>query len=198
MKRIHLISALMLLICVTIVCAESEKKDSSYQKEESQMELTSPAFNDGAMIPSKYTCDSVDVSPHLAISIVPEGVKSFALICDDPDAPAGTWVHWVIFNLPADLRMLPEGIPQELRPSIGKDSSGKTIQGINDSRRFGYSGPCPPRGPAHRYFFKLYALDTTMEFVPEKIKEGITARELMQKMNDHILDKASLMGRYKR
>ncbi|UCD95147.1 MAG: YbhB/YbcL family Raf kinase inhibitor-like protein, partial [Candidatus Zixiibacteriota bacterium] len=110
----------------------------------------------------------------------------------------GTWVHWVIYNLPPDLKEMPEGISRDLTPVIGTDSSGMATHGMTDFRRLGYGGPCPPPGPAHRYFFKLYALDLMLAFDAEKMKKGITAGELTEAMKGHILAEASLMGKYKR
>jgi Raf kinase inhibitor-like YbhB/YbcL family protein len=150
------------------------------------MEIKSPAFEEGALIPGKYTCDDIDVSPPLAWSMVPEGAKTFALICDDPDAPVGTWVHWVIFNLPGNIRELSEGVP----PHETLENGAK--HGKNDFRRLGYSGPCPPGG-THRYYFKLYAVDKELD-----ADAGITKKELLIKLEGHILGEGQLMGRYKR
>jgi len=150
------------------------------------MKITSNAFQDGEMIPQKHTCDGPDLSPQLAWADLPEGTESLALICDDPDAPAGTWVHWVIFNVPSGARELPEGIPGEEELPDG------TRQGRNDFRRIGYGGPCPPGG-THRYYFKLYALDTVLD------KEaGATKDELLEVMEGHVISRVSLMGRYSR
>ena len=150
------------------------------------MKLISSAFDEGAMIPLKYTCDDRDVSPPLEWSQVPEGTKTFALICDDPDAPIGTWVHWVVFNLAEDMKSLAENIPSsEQLPDGGK-------QGRNDFRRIGYGGPCPPGG-THRYYFKLYALDSELS-----LKAGCTKAELLAAMEGHILAECQLMGRYSR
>ena len=116
------------------------------------MEIRSSSFDEGGFIPGKYTCDGIDVSPPLEWSSVPEGTKTFALICDDPDAPMGTWVHQVIFNIPGNIRELQENVPhQKILKNGGK-------QGENDFRKIGYGGPCPPRG-THRYYFKINALD---------------------------------------
>ncbi len=149
--------------------------------------LTSSAFEPGGMIPKLYTCDGPDVSPPLRWTDPPPGTKSLALICDDPDAPVGTWVHWVLYSLPPEIRELPEGVPpQPTLPGGGK-------QGRNDFRKIGYGGPCPPKGPAHRYFFRLYALDADPNLEP-----GATKQDLLEAMTNHILAQAELMGRYRR
>jgi len=148
--------------------------------------ITSTAFTEGSMIPRQYTCDGEDISPPLAWSGVPDGTKSLALICDDPDAPMGTWVHWVLFNIPAHIMELPTKIPPE------KIIQNGAKHGINDFRKFGYGGPCPPGG-THRYYFKLYALDTEIN-----LEAGITKAQLLKTMEGHILAEGQLMGRYKR
>lgn len=150
------------------------------------MEIISSAFKEGESIPSKFTCDGLDISPQLAWSQIQPGTKSFALICDDPDAPSGTYIHWVIFNLPASVRELSENIPKKETLENG------AIQGKNDFGKTGYGGPCPPGG-THRYYFKLYALDTILEGKP-----GMTKRELLKIMDSHVLEEGQLMGRYKR
>ena len=150
------------------------------------MEIKSSAFGNGKSIPSKYTCDGADFSPPLEWSESPAGTKSFALICDDPDAPMGTWVHWVIYDIPSATTMLAEGISRE------KELPGGGIQGINDFRRIGYGGPCPPGG-THRYFFKLFALDAMLS-----LKPGITKDQLLKAMRGHILAEAQTMGTYRR
>jgi Raf kinase inhibitor-like YbhB/YbcL family protein len=150
------------------------------------MEVLSSVFNDGAMIPDKYTCDDIDISPPLKWSSVPDGTKTFAIICDDPDAPMGTWVHWVLFNLPANINELSEDVPLlEILPNGAK-------QGRNDFGKIGYGGPCPP-GDTHRYYFKIYALSEEL-----KVEAGITKSELLKAMGGHILSEGQLMGRYKR
>jgi len=150
-------------------------------------ELQSPVFSSGGEIPVRHTCDGPDLSPSLRWSDPPAKTKSFALIVDDPDAPVGTWVHWVLYGMAASLRELPEGVPaRDTVPGIG-------TQGVNDFRKVGYGGPCPPRGPAHRYFFKLYALDSELPLPPRKTKA-----ELLKAMEGHVLGQAELMGRYKR
>lgn len=150
-------------------------------------ELSSTAFEQGQYIPKKHTGEGADLSPALQWINPPSGTKSFALICDDPDAPVGTWVHWVIFNIPGDTAGLPEGVPPE------KELKGGARQGINDFRKIGYGGPMPPRGSDHRYFFKLYALDTVLILNP-----GVKKDDVVRAMGKHILGQAELMGRYKR
>jgi Raf kinase inhibitor-like YbhB/YbcL family protein len=150
------------------------------------MEITSSAFVHEKMIPSKYTCDGKNISPPLAWSGAPTATKSFALICDDPDAPIGTWVHWVFFDIPATVTSLPENVSRlEEIPGLGKN-------GKNTSRHWGYDGPCPPSG-IHRYYFKLYALDAMLNLQP-----GLTKEELLKAMQGHILAQAEIMGKYKR
>ncbi|HOO40687.1 MAG TPA: YbhB/YbcL family Raf kinase inhibitor-like protein [Syntrophales bacterium] len=151
-----------------------------------KMKIESPQINDGAMIPSKYTCDGKDISPPLAWKDVPDGTKSFALISDDPDAPMGTWVHWVIYNIPPDVTELEENIPRE------KEFKNGIVQGTNSWPKIGYGGPCPPSG-THRYYFKLYALDTMLS-----LKPGADKAQLFKAMAGHILAEAQLMGKYKR
>ncbi len=148
--------------------------------------ITSSAFSDGQAIPNRYSCDGPDVSPDLAWSGVPEGAASLALICDDPDAPMGTWVHWVLFNIPADA----DGLPAEIPSDAALENGAR--HGTNDFRRLGYGGPCPPGG-THRYFFKLYALDTMLE-----LDSGITKAQLLEAMEGHVLAEGQLMGTYSR
>lgn len=150
-------------------------------------QLASPAFGAGEMIPKKFTCDGPDVSPKLTWTEAPAAAQSFALIMDDPDAPVGTWVHWLLYNLPSSTRELPEGVEKQERLASG------AMQGRNDFRRIGYGGPCPPPGTPHRYYFKLYALDTKLN-----LKAGATNPELERAMKGHILGEAELMGRYGR
>jgi len=150
------------------------------------VQVTSTAFQEGGMIPAKHTCDGPNVSPPLAWSGIPETAKSVALISDDPDAPAGTWVHWVLYNLPPATKDLPENVP----PSDTLSSGAR--QGKNDFRKFGYGGPCPPSG-THRYYFKIYALDTMLN-----LAAGATKAQVLKAMEGHILAQGQLMGKYKR
>lgn len=148
------------------------------------MEISSAAFEDGSAIPRKYACNGDNVSPPLSWSEAPEGTQSFALITDDPDAPMGTYVHWVLYDLPADAAALQEDIPTE------KNLPNGARQGLNSTKTIGYTGPCPPSG-THRYYFKLYALDITISAGP-----GLTKEQLLEKMEDHILAQAQVMGIY--
>jgi hypothetical protein len=150
------------------------------------MKITSPAFKEGAMIPARYTADGQDISPPLKIEGVPAEAKSIAMISDDPDAPVGTWVHWVVWNLSPEKTEIPEAMP-----SAGQLPDG-TRQGTTDFGRTGYGGPAPPSG-THRYYFKVYALDTMLQ-----LRAGATKSELETAMRGHILAESQLMGRYQR
>jgi hypothetical protein len=151
------------------------------------IQISSGAFAQGEAIPVQYTCDGEDISPPLAWSGIPDGTRSIALINDDPDAPGRVWVHWVIYNIPADSGGLPENVPTDETLDSG------AIQGSNDFRRVGYGGPCPPRGTSHRYFFKLYALDSDLSLDP-----GATKADVLSTMEGHILGEGQLMGTYQR
>lgn len=146
-----------------------------------RIDLTSPAFEHQQTIPERYTCDGKDVSPELRWTVVPSNTQSFVLIVDDPDAPVGTWIHWVLFDIPPETRSLPEGV------------QGVGTQGRNSWRSPGYGGPCPPPGKPHRYFFKIYALDTMLE-----LSAGATKAEVERAMQNHILGYGELIGLYGR
>jgi Raf kinase inhibitor-like YbhB/YbcL family protein len=148
--------------------------------------LTSTVFKQGESIPERYTCDGEDVSPALQWTDPPAGTQSLALILDDPDAPGGTWVHWVLFNLPPAARGLPEGVTDAAEQPDG------ARHGENSWGQAGYGGPCPPGG-THRYYFKLYALDQVLELAPLASKA-----ELEAAMQGHVLGQAELMGTYSR
>ena len=152
------------------------------------LSISSPAFQDGGGIPSKYTCEGEDISPPLTFAGAPAGARSLALIVDDPDAPDPaapkmTWVHWVLYNLPPDATGLEEGV---------RRLPAGTLEGVNDWRRTGYGGPCPPIG-RHRYFFKLYALDVVLPDL-----HAPTKADLEQAMQGHVLAQATLMGTYQK
>lgn len=150
------------------------------------LELKSDAFTNGQSIPAKYSCVGKNISPALMWNEPPAGTQSFALIVDDPDAPMGTWVHWVLFNIPANTRNLQENLP-----TTGKNVDPNAIYvGKNSSGNIGYDGPCPPSG-THRYYFKLYALDKTISLLP-----GATKEQVLKEMDGHILAQGELMGTF--
>ncbi len=149
--------------------------------------LKSTAFAPGAVIPKKHTCEAADISPALEWSGTPARTVSFALIMDDPDAPAGTWVHWVLWNLPASAHELPEAVAKQDQLGDG------TRQGRNSFRKIGYNGPCPPPGKPHRYFFRLYALDEKLALAP-----GASSADLQEAMKGHVIGQAEYMGTYRR
>ena len=149
--------------------------------------LSTTAFHPGGDIPRKYTCQGADVSPALTWSEPPAGTQSFALIADDPDAPVGTWVHWVAYDLPAGAHQLSEGVAK------AEEVPGGGRQGVNDFGNIGYGGPCPPAGNAHRYFFKLYALKAKLN-----LKAGASKKQVEQAMQGQVLAEVQLVGNYKR
>ena len=167
--------SLSLLILPIIVSAKT--------MELKQMELTSTAFSNNQIIPKKYTCDGDDISPSLAWKNAPENTKSFVLLVDDPDAPRGTWDHWILFNIPADINSLPENMTEL---PVG------TKEAINSWGNTGYGGPCPPSG-VHRYFFKLYALDVMLT-----INKKPTRAHIIDAMDGHIIEQVNLIGKYQR
>ncbi|HNP80368.1 MAG TPA: YbhB/YbcL family Raf kinase inhibitor-like protein [Nitrospira sp.] len=150
-------------------------------------QLTGSTFKEGELVPKTHTCEGEDRSPPLRWSNPPPGTRSFALIADDPDAPGGTWVHWVLYNIPIDIRGLAEALPaQDILPNDAQ-------QGLNDFKRVGYGGPCPPPGKSHRYYFRLYALDQELSLKPRATKA-----QLLDAMKGHVLAEAQLMGRFGR
>jgi Raf kinase inhibitor-like YbhB/YbcL family protein len=159
---------------------------NSARQDKAEIKLTSAAFKEGEPIPRTYTCDGVNVSPPLEWGGVPKTAKTIAIVGDDPDAPGGTWVHWVLYNLPAENIGLVENLPATETLKAGG------FQGKNDFGKIGYDGPCPPSG-THRYFFKIYALDSELP-----LKAGATKAQLMKAMEGHIVVQAQLMGTYRR
>jgi Raf kinase inhibitor-like YbhB/YbcL family protein len=151
-----------------------------------EFKIFSTAFNEGELIPAKYTCEGLNISPPLKWISSPGETKSLAIICNDPDAPVGDWVHWVVYNIPASETEIKEGASSQKHLPKG------ALEGINDFRKIGYGGPCPPSG-THRYFFKLYALDIVLH-----AKEGLSKKQLLELMKGHILAEVTLMGKYKR
>ncbi len=150
-------------------------------------QITSTSFQHEKEIPAKYTCKGADVSPDLAWAGLPDGTKSLVLIADDPDAPGGTWVHWLMWNIPASVHVLHEGMPKDAQLKDG------TRQGTNDFGKLGYNGPCPPPGGPHRYFFRLYALNTTLD-----LKPGAKRKDLDAAIAGKVLAQTELMGKFKR
>jgi Raf kinase inhibitor-like YbhB/YbcL family protein len=175
-----------LALAALIGCADANRKDPlAPDPGVASMQLTSTAFKEGDTIPKDYTADGKDVSPPLAWSGQPNNTKSFALICDDPDAPRGTWTHWVLFNIPASRHELPEGVPVEREVLDG------ARQGSNSFKKLGYGGPNPPPGKPHRYIFTIFALDTQLELQP-----GVAKQEVEKAMKGHILAEGKLMGKF--
>jgi Raf kinase inhibitor-like YbhB/YbcL family protein len=182
-------AASLLLMGLAVLPARLAPQSQDHSKGTPSMIFTvrSPDFANGANIPRSFTCDAEDRSPALEWSDAPAATKTFALIADDPDAPAGTWVHWVIYNIPVTARALAGGVEKKEQLADG------SRQGRNDFRKIGYNGPCPPPGKAHRYFFKLYALSAELTLAP-----GATKSEVERAMGPHILAQTEWMGRYQR
>jgi len=174
------------LILSSMAYSQGPRKEIKL-KVKGSLNIISPAFKHKSNIPIRYTCDGENISPPLKWSGAPEETKSFAIICDDPDAPMGTFVHWVIFNIPADSTGLKEALPGK------KKLNSTAIQGKNSFGKIGYLGPCPPKGKPHRYYFKLYALDTKLD-----LKPGVNKKTLLKAMKGHNLAKGELMGYYGR
>ena len=155
------------------------------------MQLTSSAFDHEQRIPDRYTCEGEDVSPALSWDGVPDGTSSLALVMDDPDAPPGTWVHWVLYDLPPETRALPESVPAD--ETLADGGTHGACWGVDTFSRLGYHGPCPPPGSPHRYIFKLYALSRRLGLAPKA-----TLDEVMAAMQGSILDETKLIGTYGR
>ena len=179
------LSAIVLLGCLLAACSAGDTQPT--KERTMKIQLSSTAFAEGQPIPQQYTCQGSDISPPLKWTGAPANTKSFALIGDDPDAPVGTWVHWVLYDLPPTAAGLGEDMPK------GQSLPDGSKQGVNDFRRSGYGGPCPPPGKPHRYFFKLYALDSLLG-----LKPGTTKQDLLSAMEGHVLGEGQLMGTYQR
>ena len=179
------LALLPLLIVVLALVAPAEVRGQNASS--SKIELKTTSFTPDGFIPKRFTCEAADVSPALAWTDPPTGTQSFAIIEDDPDAPSGTFVHWLVYDLPATYRRLGEAL------SGNDQMPGGGRQGTNDFSRTGYSGPCPPPGRPHRYFIRLYALDVRLDLRP-----AATRNELEAAMKGHILAQAELMGRFQR
>ena len=202
-KKVRKKIILILFIFITLMC--STCKEKKFNKEETivtsnkekggnemAIKITSSAFVEGKMIPRKYCCDGEGISPPLKWENIPENAKSLVLISDDPDAPAGTWVHWVVYDILPNINEFPEDILSvDLLEDLEEfNLSGK--QGVNSGRSIGYQPPCPPSG-THRYFFKIYALDTILN-----LDAGASKKEVIRAMERHIISEGKLMGRYRR
>ncbi len=179
-RRVQLVAIIILLFSAIVVNLWSQGGHAM------SFSVKTTGFSEGGTIPKKYTCDGSDLSPGLTWAGAPAGTKSLALIADDPDAPVGTWTHWIAWNIPPEAA-LPEGVAKVESLSDG------TRQGKNDFKRIGYGGPCPPPGKPHRYFFKLYALDATVD-----LKPGANRNELERAMKGHVLGQMQLIGKYGR
>ncbi len=184
MNRRLLIAAVMFVFIAAALCV---MLIFSAQADPTGLTVTSPAFKPGERIPVLCTCDGTDISPRLSWGGAPTGVKTYALILDDPDSAGGTFTHWVIFNVPGDAMGLPENVPKERSLDNG------AAQGKNDFGKIGYNGPCPPAGKTHHYTFHLYALDTALSLDP-----GASASEVRNAMQGHVLARGELMGTYSR
>lgn len=178
---------LFLALPIVLLCScQGSRTPSSVTSGAKKMDVTSTAFKEGGDIPRQYTCDGDDISPPLAWTGTPSDTKSLVVIADDPDAPSGTWVHWVVYHLPPTVQSLAEKTPPDQILANG------ARQGTNDFGKIGYGGPCPPSG-THRYFFKVYALNTTLDLPPGRKKADVE-----KAMQGHVLTDGQLMGRYSR
>jgi Raf kinase inhibitor-like YbhB/YbcL family protein len=196
MKRSSLILVLIPFILLLVTsCSGTDVEPGTEAEINAEEDTTTPeelilssaAFAEGEDIPTRYTCDGEDISPQLTWNNVPAGTQSFALIMDDPDAPGGVFTHWVIFDLPADVRHLPEAVP------AGEELDNGARHGLNSFGEISYSGPCPPSGPAHRYQFTLYALDTTLN-----LPAAASKQQVLDAMQGHILASVTFTGLYQR
>ena len=186
--RLGIPMAVLAVILLGVMTMSATKTDTNTpEATKTSFTLASPAFSDGQSIPAKYTGDSKDVSPPLTWANPPGGTKAFCLVCDDPDAPGKTWVHWVIYNIPPHALSLPEALePNEI-------VFDGIRQGVNDFGNTGYGGPAPPKGKPHRYFFKLYALNTAID-----LKSGASKADLMRIIEGKVIEETVLMGKYQR
>jgi hypothetical protein len=186
MKKNKIILIPLVLIFLSVTFPNSLLFQCKMDKKTDSLLVSSKVFDNAGHIPSKYTCDTENVSPPLSWTKGPDNTKTYVLICDDPDAPSKTWVHWVLFNIPSSVNELPENIPAE------KSILSGALQGTNDFKTTGYSGPCPPSG-THRYYFKVYALDCELSLDYKAEKADVEAA-----MKDHIVAKGALMGKYQK
>lgn len=184
MRQALVVFVVILTVSAALACSSGAP---AVKEKGMELSISTSAFNEGESIPKKFACNGQNISPPLTWKNVPAGTKAFALIVDDPDAPGGTFTHWVIFNIPPDIHELPAGIPSQDKLPSG------ALQGKNDFGKIGYGGPCPPPGPAHRYRFTLYALDKPLD-----LKAGATKKQVLDAMEGNILARGRLIGTYKR
>jgi Raf kinase inhibitor-like YbhB/YbcL family protein len=185
-KTTLLVSIVMVFLLSACGGGSQDAAKAPGEEAKTDFDVTSSAFEEGGAIPARHTCDGQDVSPPLSWGSTPDGTESLALIADDPDAPGGMFVHWVIYNLPPDTRRLPEDVPnRDMLPN-------GAAQGVNGAGSVGYVGPCPPSG-THRYFFRVYALDTELD-----LGGGATKEALLDAMEGHVLAEGHLLGTYRR
>ena len=187
MKKLILILPVIIIVITFSYFSNSYGGPKMKKKQLKELTVKSSAFKQGEMIPSKYTCDGENISPDISWEGAPEGTESFVLISDDPDAPMGIWVHWVVFNIPDSVTSLPENVPPKATLKDG------TNQGITSFKEIGYGGPCPPSG-THRYFFKVYAINTDIDLEPRYANK----KKVLDAMEGHVLAYGELMGTYKR
>ena len=183
----RLLSNSILIIFISILSIQIFSQTKQL-KRKMEIKIKSSVFHEGSFIPSKYSCEGENISPQLHWNEVSKEVKSYAIILDDPDAPGGDFVHWVIFNIPGNMKELHENVT----PS--RNIPDEVMLGTNSFGRIGYGGPCPPPGKAHHYYFRIYALDTILHH----IESGSTKEQLIKAMEGHIIAKGELMGMYKR
>lgn len=184
MRQVLAVCILMLMLSATVACSSGAP---AAKEGGMKLSVSSSAFGEGESIPKKFACNGQNISPPLTWRNVPQGTKAFALIVDDPDAPSGTFTHWLIFNIPSETHELSAAIPSQ-----GKLPSG-ALQGKNDFGEIGYDGPCPPSGPAHHYRFTVYALDKSLD-----LKAGATREQVINAMEGNVLARGRLTGTYKR
>lgn len=180
---------LLILVLIPVIisgCIEKYEKIEEVTTMQTIL-ITTEAFRQGETIPSRYSCEGDDISPPLTWNGVPANAKSIVLIMDDPDAPSGTFVHWVLFNIPAETQHLTEGIPS------GKVLGDGSRHSMTDFGRTGYGGPCPPSGKPHRYFFRIYALDTQLD-----LSAGVSRKQVEIAMKGHVVAQGELMGKFGR
>ncbi len=186
--NIQTLQFIMAFFTLSIFCAGQISSQTKLHNKKMEIKIYSSAFKEGGFIPSKYTCEGTNVSPQLHWNDVPKETKSYALIVEDPDAPGGDFVHWIIYNIPGNLKELHE----DVTPS--RNIPEEVMVGTNSFGRIGYGGPCPPHGKPHRYFFKIYALNTILHHV----ESGATKQQLLKAMEGHIIAEGHLMGKFQR